>query len=413
LTSDTFGFFSGSPIVTSDGTTSGSALVWVAYTTKPWGPGALRAYRPLPDDSGKLNLVFQDAYGKSAKYAMPGVGAGKIYVATSDGQVLGYGAPATSSLSATAVDFGAVVVGQDATQNAVVTAQQDATITAVTGEGAGFAVGGLPPLPASLAAGESLSIPVVFAPTEAGGYLGALAITTSAGSSAVSLSGSGQSAGASLAVTPKSLAFEGIPPGDFETLDLVVSNAGASPLEFTDVGAPSAPFTATGLPAAGDVVLPGDSVTLSVVYAPVASGMYSDAIALKTNGGSRNVYLSGASAPPAHLVITPLMIDFGNVPVGTASTLTFDLTNDGGVGLTLTNSTPPSGGEFVPTFLTTAQTLQGTTLPPGQTVTESVTFQPTMPGTFKDTWLINSSAGGGAQSVRLQGTGTLADAGSD
>ena len=45
--SDVFGWGSGAPVITSDGTTSGSALVWIIWTTNRTGAGGqLRAYDP-------------------------------------------------------------------------------------------------------------------------------------------------------------------------------------------------------------------------------------------------------------------------------------------------------------------------------------------------------------------------------
>ena len=54
--SATFGYTSGSPVVTSDGTTSGSAVVWVETADGPTGAnGLLRAYNPIPDSDGVLD----------------------------------------------------------------------------------------------------------------------------------------------------------------------------------------------------------------------------------------------------------------------------------------------------------------------------------------------------------------------
>ena len=47
--SDSFGFGSGAPVITSEGTTSGSALVWSEWMPNGTGTGAqLRAYDPVP-----------------------------------------------------------------------------------------------------------------------------------------------------------------------------------------------------------------------------------------------------------------------------------------------------------------------------------------------------------------------------
>ena len=46
---DSFGFSSGAPVITSNGTAAGSALVWMVWTSGSSGTGAqLRAYDPVP-----------------------------------------------------------------------------------------------------------------------------------------------------------------------------------------------------------------------------------------------------------------------------------------------------------------------------------------------------------------------------
>jgi hypothetical protein len=424
-TTDTFEFFSGSPIVTSDGTTSGSALVWVAYAAGAWAAGSLRAYAPLPDASGNMDVVYEDSYGQSSKYAVPGVGDGTLYVGTSDGYVLGYGAPAPASVSAKALNFGAVAVGGKATLDAVVTASQATQVTQVTqvtsvsSDGAAFTVGSpSPALPATLAAGGVLRIPVTFAPSAGGEYLGALSLSTAGGAAAVSLTGIGQALRAQVVATPKALAFEGIPPGSTEELDVAIANVGAAPLQIQSVSLPRTPFSVAGAPASGDVIPSGDTVTLTATYAPTGSGMYSDTIVLGTNAGPLSVYLGGASAAAAEFDVAPLMLDFGTVEVGQVGTASFTMSNGGGTNLTITNSTPPSLG----TFEATMMLQQGTIIAPNDSLSEMVEFRPLKVGTFTDAWRINSSAGGGAQEVMMVGTavapptsnpGDAGDAGAD
>ena len=59
---ESLGYSSGSPIVTSDGTRANSALVWLTYATGSYGSGSLRAYDAIPDSSGHLTLLFYDAW---------------------------------------------------------------------------------------------------------------------------------------------------------------------------------------------------------------------------------------------------------------------------------------------------------------------------------------------------------------
>jgi iron transport multicopper oxidase len=83
---DAFGFGSSAPVITSEGTKSGSALVWLVWAPNNTGVGAqLRVYDPIPVE-GKPVLRWSASIGTSSKFAVPGVGAGRIYVGTGDGK---------------------------------------------------------------------------------------------------------------------------------------------------------------------------------------------------------------------------------------------------------------------------------------------------------------------------------------
>jgi hypothetical protein len=95
--SDPFGYGSSSAIVTSDGTSSGSALVWVTYF--PVNPGQqqngeLRAYDANPT-GGVLTLRGSWPIGTGNKFTTPTVHNGRMYVVardgTTNGQVLSFG----------------------------------------------------------------------------------------------------------------------------------------------------------------------------------------------------------------------------------------------------------------------------------------------------------------------------------
>ena len=95
--SDEFGFSSSAPIVTSNGTASGSALLWIVWNADSSGNGAeLRAYDALPV-SGLLHLDFSAPVGQGSKFNPPGVAGNHLYVGTRDGHVIGFGlTPAVS-----------------------------------------------------------------------------------------------------------------------------------------------------------------------------------------------------------------------------------------------------------------------------------------------------------------------------
>jgi len=91
--SDDFGFGSSATIVTSNGTQTGSALVWVIYMPDGSGENAeLRAYDPIPS-GGTGVLRYSAPVGIGTKFNPPGAANGRIYVGARDGHVLMFGPP--------------------------------------------------------------------------------------------------------------------------------------------------------------------------------------------------------------------------------------------------------------------------------------------------------------------------------
>lgn len=90
---DTFGFGSGAPVVTSNGTTSGSALVWTIFDQDPTGVNAeLRAYDAVPQGGAPV-LRWSAPIGTTSKFASPGIAYGRVYVGNRDGLVSSFGPP--------------------------------------------------------------------------------------------------------------------------------------------------------------------------------------------------------------------------------------------------------------------------------------------------------------------------------
>ncbi|MGA8744680.1 MAG: hypothetical protein WB507_02300 [Solirubrobacterales bacterium] len=86
------GFGSGSPIVTSDGTSAGSGIVWVSECSNPpeCEGSKLDAYSAVPVE-GSAKLLWSGEIGVSTKFALPNANDGRIYVGTRDGHLLGFG----------------------------------------------------------------------------------------------------------------------------------------------------------------------------------------------------------------------------------------------------------------------------------------------------------------------------------
>jgi hypothetical protein len=87
-----FGWYTGSPIITSDATVAASAIIWMIERDAPT-PGAseLEAYAAIPDSRNLLRLLWHEPIGSAAKFAVPASDSGRIFVVTIDGHVLAFG----------------------------------------------------------------------------------------------------------------------------------------------------------------------------------------------------------------------------------------------------------------------------------------------------------------------------------
>jgi uncharacterized repeat protein (TIGR01451 family) len=422
---DLFGFGAGSPVVTSDGTTSGSALIWTTWFPpsaapgQPPGTGAqLRAYDAVPVN-GQMVLRKSFPVAVATKFAVPGVDNGRLYLGTNDGHVLAFGSPIQAPLSGSTVSFPRTTVGTSSTATATVTADSALTVSSVSANNPTFSVvSTTPALPASLAAGDSMQVQLKFTPTAPGGSAAVLSFATSSGPASLSLSAMGQSAGPQLDQFPCCLSFGGVVTGSSRTSTVTFSNQGAAPLVINGYGMPSAPYTVTGLPPAGSSLATGQSFSVNVTFAPTSLGLFTDTLTLDTNdpaavgldGPNQTiapgaVTLSGTGGTQPVMRLTPQDLNYGSVPVGTTATQTFSVTNTGGTDLNITISKVPGNGQG---FTASTSLPESTLIPAGQTVTERVEFTPTTTGPAADAWAITGDDGQGRQDVTFHGVGTAA-----
>jgi hypothetical protein len=404
---DFTGYSTGSPIITSNGTQAGSALVWINYTTGSYGSGALRAYDAIPDASGHLALRYEDAYGTHAKFSRPGVGTGRMYVGSADGYVVGYGSPLKSPLFARPLDFGTVVAGSTARNDVAIRARVATTITSISTTNSAFAAASVtPPLPAHLNAGDTLTVATSFTPAAAQPYVGALLLATDSAPASISLHGVARSPGPLLSVASKAVSFGGLPTNSSRSANVLLTNSGTQALTWSEVDLPEPPFVVIGAPAPGGRVLPGQSITVTISFTPREVGTFGDNLVLFSDGGSATVLLSGTSTYTGQLVIDPSSLDFATVATGQTAVQSFTIRNTGNADVTITKSKPPARGVFT----AESELDEGTVVGPGASVVETIAFSPIADGSYSDEWIIGASDGGGARTVSFTGIATTAPA---
>ncbi len=230
--SEAFGFSSSAPIVTSNGTEEGSALVWIVWAPNGGGEGAeLRAYKPRPVN-GEPVMVWSEPIGTSAKFATPGVGGGRLYVGTRDGHVIALGSPVTPILSGSRVAFATTTIGDSSEKTLTLTATEPLTLSKLESSSSQFTLGTPSlPLPAELATGQTIELPITFSPTGSGPIGGKLTATTSTGKTAsFGLSGTGETPVAKLEVSPIVVTFDGTAVGEHASAGATFRNVGGTPL---------------------------------------------------------------------------------------------------------------------------------------------------------------------------------------
>ena len=406
---DDFGFGSSAPVVTSDGLTAGSGLVWIVHAAG-FG-GQLRVYDAKPAGSEYRPLKTW-AIGTPNKFTPPGVGDRRIYVGTREGIVRGFGSPVVAAMSASGGDAGEAVVGTLKTATVTLRAQRDLTIQSFSvNTNPDFKLGaGTPTTPRAVLAGQSVSVPIELRGSTPGPKGATLRVATTQGEVLVSLSGTVRSSTGYLTRDPSVVSFGGVPLGATRTSNAVLRNTGTEPLTISDVDLPAAPVTVTGLPAVPFTIAPSSSVAVGFRYAPTVVGSYGDTLRVTTNGSepedNREIGVTGTAQVPAKLEIEPagLQMPFGRVVIGFSSTRTLKVRNTGGAALRIMKSKPPSGGAFSASSMID----EGTTLQGGSELTRDVTFQPLTPGEHFGAWELTADTSDGSKRVELSGTGEVA-----
>jgi iron transport multicopper oxidase len=405
-----FGFGTSPPVVTSDESASGSAVVWIVYSPNGSGAGAeLRAYDPIPQN-GTLHLLQSWPVGTATKFTPPGVGQRKVYVGTRDGHVLGFGAPASAPLTPGSGAFPATTVGESSSRTISLHAERTVTVRSLALAGdAAFTTGTpSPALPVTLHTGDTLTVPATFSPTSAGLKGATLTATTDQEPVAVSLSGTAQAQGPLLTIDAPMIDFGGVTLGSESRRAVTLANAGGSTLHVSAVSDPGGPFSVEGI-AAGQTIEPGASITAIVGFTPTATGDFGGTLRVdsdttapagKDPADMGTVGLTGAGATPPELVTEPSGLDFGVLAPGTSALQSVVVRNAGGSVLTVYKSKPPSGGPF--TALDRLD--EGTTLQAGQSRALRIQFAPQAPGAFTGAWDITANDATGARSLTFTGT---------
>ncbi|HEX4403781.1 MAG TPA: choice-of-anchor D domain-containing protein [Polyangia bacterium] len=400
-TTTSFGYGSSAVVVTSDGTRSGSALLWSVWSSGWDGTASqLRAYDAAPT-GGALTLRYLAGIGTAAKFTAPAVGDGRIYVGTRDGHVVGFGLTSAPPLRAEGLAFPPTLVGEQ-TISAVQVTVSAAVNVAALGVVGDFSLTDAAPAPPFVAsAGATFSLPIAFHPTTEGPVSGALEITTDGGTFAIPLTGVGQATTPTFAVTPTIVTFAPSVIGTTAAQTVTVTNVSATPLVITGLATPDAPFVMTGLPAIGTTVPAGGAVTATITFTPTAIGSSSGFFSLSAGSAVAAVAIAGSALGGGKLRIAPTGFDLGEMYLGAAQTTVVQLANDGDVAVVIEKSKPPTS----PSFVVQSPLDEGTIIGPGMSVEQLIRVSPAALGVNTDVWQLNADDGQGLRVVTMTVTG--------
>ncbi|GII24062.1 discoidin domain-containing protein [Planosporangium mesophilum] len=193
------------------------------------------------------------------------------------------------SVSPTALDFGTVATGSTSPAKTVTVANTGSSAAAVGSIATTGDYGQTNTCGSSIAAGASCTVSVTFTPTANGSRTGNLTVTAAGATSTVVLSGTGVAPGPILSANPAGLTFAGTVVGQTSSAQTVtVSNTGTTSATVSGVSV-TGDFSQTNNCANLAV---GASCTVTVRFAPTASGTRTGAVTLTSNANNSPTTIS-------------------------------------------------------------------------------------------------------------------------
>jgi hypothetical protein len=273
----------------------------------------------------------------------------------------------------------------------------------ITGPAAASFATGTTTCAATLASGASCSVQVIFTPTQAGGNVATLTISSSTiGVKAVTVPIDGTAVITSgLNVAPAQLSFAATVVGATSAGQQVVVTNTSSFAATGFVVAVTSGFALTQDSCTSSLAA-GASCTVQVVFKPTAAGAATGSVTITSGsiGNTATVALSGTGALAAGLQVAPPAISFPVTGVSMASSpVTVTVTNTGTEDALSNLALKASAGFRLVDDICAA------TLAPGASCTTGVEFAPTAAGAQTGKVMVTTSTVATPQSVALSGTG--------
>jgi hypothetical protein len=306
------------------------------------------------------------------------------------------------TLSDTAIDFGSVTMGSQASASVTLTSSGTAAVVlqAMTVSGDAFSAGQLQ-LPLTLAPGQQVALPLTFAPTASGSQQGQITFADNAtGSpSAISLTGTGVTPPtvASLSA-PSSVEFGDVTVGAQGSKTITLVSDGTAPVTVTSIKVAGADFSGSAM-ALPQVLKPNQQMSLNLKFNPGQDGDANGTVTVSSTSANTStkvvasksannstqvvkVHGKGVGGSAPALSASASSLNFGQVLVNSKASKTVTVTSTGTAPATITAGSVTGGG-YTATYagVPVGSLSAPITLQPGQQVAFSVNFDPTATGT--------------------------------
>jgi len=357
-------------------TLAGSGHCIITVNFKPSIVGAV---------SGDLTIAY-GAVGSTDRLSLTGTGVAPL-------------TPTPTSLT-----FGTLTVGSTSSPQ-ILTLKNNNPSTALSitfsanGDYSAVAGGGTP-CGATVAAGASCTISVIFKPKQNGAINGAVTVKDGVALTplVVGLTGNGSGGVTSpLSFTPPSLTYTNAVVGTNTAKTVAVKNTSAASVVVSGVST-SGDYSASGCVG---TLASGSSCTLTVTFTPSTAGVIKGAVGLNDNTSVSPEVLDVAGTGILPLTFSPTSVAFGGVTVGSTSgtgvvTLTNHLAASTSISLTASDDFSAAAGGGTPC---------GASLAAGASCTFVVSFTPTTTGPISGVATVTYSGAYSPQEVKLSGTG--------
>jgi hypothetical protein len=304
--------------------------------------------------------------------------------------------------SASALNFGSILVGTAASLPVSVTNTGTASVTVsqVTTTGTAFVATGFSGS-VTLAAGQSLSLAVSFTPPTASSASGSLSVVSTATNSPATVTLSGTGIQPKISAVPTSANFGNVSVGVANTQSLTITNPGTANLTISQAAVSGTGFSYSGmtLPL---TIAPGGSYYCTVQFAPTTAGTFPGTLTLTNNSPtpSLSVPLSGTGVSQTLLLnASPTTVNFGTVNTGASVSQIVTLTNAGNSSVSLSTDSVTGTG-FTATGLSLPLSLAA-----GQSTSFTVAFAPTATGSFTGSVSVSSNATNSPTTISLSASG--------